>query len=446
MDYSFLIFLVGLVLFFVTVAKPIIVLPIFIIGSYIEPMQFFPNLIVYNPTSIIGSVVLLGCFLHRMSNPDPFKMHIPQIKVMWIFMIWIILSTLTHTTVSMPVFINVARVLIPYFLFSSILKTRKQVSLIVWLFIILGAVAAVYGIYQFKFNIGIYDRGIKRIVSFFDNPNAFGVSLTILIPLVLGKLMNKKNKPLVKLILLALLAFIMAGVVISYSRSGFIGFIAGIFLFVVLYFRAEKKIVAGVVAIFLLLIMIDIFPSHAKYTMWARMRTVTRAKSANELDSGRAQTNKAGIKMMLKNPVFGVGLGGFTHNYRRLAAGSSDIRIVSEHALVAHNLYVQIGSQLGVCGLLIFFWFILSVMKDLIWTRQQLAENPEDEMRILAVSLQVAVIVFLLCGFLSGILFNKGMWMLLPLSAAIKRIIAREKNPNFKEGNKIEKIKYVQPS
>ncbi len=437
----FLIIVGGIVLFIITLINPFVILPIFIAGSYIEPMQFFPGLAQYNPTTFLGIVVFVGWFLHQASSPQTSKVKVSQVKIVWFFVIWMLISCLRYSETSIPVFITVARVLIPYFLFAYIVKTRRQISVAMWFFIIMGAISAFYGIYLFKANVGIYDRGIKRIVSFFDNPNAFGISLAILVPFVLGFVLHKKYTLRIKGILVGMLALITAGVVISYSRSGFIGFMAAIFLFVALFFKGEKKIVAGIIAIFCILVAIDLFPSHAKYTMWGRMRTITRAGSVEQIDTGRSETNKAGMKMMMKNPLFGVGLGRFSREYRRLASVSENISIVSEHALVAHNLYLQIGAQLGLVGLLIFFWIVVRVLLDLQYVKRILYDEQDTFYWGVAVGIQVCVVVFLLCGFMSGILFTKSFWMILPVSVSLKRIAleTESERKNKKKNNRFGK-------
>ncbi|MBN2483734.1 MAG: O-antigen ligase family protein [Candidatus Omnitrophica bacterium] len=419
----FIIIIAGMFLFIVTMINPFFVLPIFVAGSYTEPLQFFPQFVQYNPTMTLGIIVLAAYILHVCSAKDFINPKSGQIKFMIFFIIWMGVSSIVHGGFSFEMFkIILTRSFLPYFLFICIIQSKKQLKIITWIFLLLGVITAVYGIYQFKFNLGIYDRGVRRIVSFFDNPNALGISLALLIPFAMGLLVYGKYKARVRALILGFLAILTAGVVISYSRSGFIGFIAAIFLFVALFFKGEKKIVAGVITVICLLIAIDFFPSHAKYTMWGRLRTITRADSAEELDAGRAETGKAGIKMMMENPLFGVGLGRFRGTYINMAATSDDVKVVSEHALVAHNLYVQVGSQIGLVGLFLYLLFILSVFRDLRAAKISSLRRKDTFITTIVVCIQTSVIVFLLCGFMSGILLNKSIWMIFPVSAALKKI------------------------
>lgn len=420
----------GIVLFFITVINPFVLLPIFIIGAYIEPMQYFPQFVQYNPTTILGLVMLSAWFFHTLIYKDFSALKSKQVTFAVFFVIWMVISSFFYRQTSMPVFLTIFRAIIPYFLFSCIIKTQKQISIIVWVLIICGVLAAVYGIHQLRANIGVYDRGIKRIVSFFSNPNAFGNNLSILIPILLGMFFHKYSA-VVKGILLIFFAFLFAGIIISYSRGASVTFIAGIFLFVFTFFKKEKKVFAGIAAVFLLLAIIYFFPSRQKYTMWARVRTIFRAESAEQLDSGRAETSKAGIRMMLNNPLFGVGLGNFTNEYRNLAMSRSDIKIVSKHAMVAHNLYVEIGSQIGIVGLILYLLIVFFTLRDLYYS-QKLFLNNNEFLRIVTVSLQVSVYVFLLYGFMGSGLSSKTFWIIISLAIPLKRMAMDIANNNNK--------------
>ena len=155
MDPILLITLGSFVFFMIAVFNPFLILLIFAAGSYFEPMQFFPQLVQYYPTTTLGLMVFIGLFFHRIRvrQFSGLRVNISQIKLMWLFVVWMFISSLVHHQVSMPIFFNVIRVFIPYFLFVYIVRTRRQISTIMWVFLILGAIAAVYGIYQFKFNI-----------------------------------------------------------------------------------------------------------------------------------------------------------------------------------------------------------------------------------------------------------------------------------------------------
>ena len=56
------------------------------------------------------------------------------------------------------------RNVMPFFLFVYMVKTKKQVIIIVWVLMIMGAIAALYGLYCLKANIGVRDEGIVSVL------------------------------------------------------------------------------------------------------------------------------------------------------------------------------------------------------------------------------------------------------------------------------------------
>lgn len=416
-----LIIFIGIVLIISTIINPFTVLPVFVVGAYIEPMQYFPQLIQYNPTTILGVIMLAAWFIHMHIFKDFSPAKSKQVIFIFIFIIFMLVSSLLHGKESMNVFFNALRAIIPYFLFAYIIKTKKHVKIIVWALLICGFICAFYGIIQLKTNTGMYDRGIRRVVSFFNNPNAFGNSLVLLIPFTLAMFFSKKSAA-TKIIILIIMAFLFAGIVISYSRGATVGFVFAVFLFVMKFFRKEKKIIALFAAMFFVLLAIYFFPARQKYTLWARVRTVFRAESAEELDSGRAETTKAGMIMMMKNPLLGVGLGNFTNEYINLAGSSNDIKIVSKHAMVAHNLYAEIGSQLGAVALALYLMIIFSGLKNLQYCKEIFLKNKEKWLFTIVIALEVTIYVFIIYGFMGSGLTNKVFWIILSLSVGLKRI------------------------
>jgi O-antigen ligase len=426
MENQVFLLMFGSILFFITAINPFSILPIFIIGSYIEFMLYFPGLVQYNPTVILGIIALSAWLLHLLIYRDLPPTKSKQILIIWIFILWTFCNSLVHRDSSFEAFIDFLRMLIPYFFFAYIVKTRKQMSIIVWILLIIGTITALYGIYQLKANIGVYDRGVKRIVSFMDNPNAFGNSLTILVPLALGLLFYRKYNLFMKGVILAILACLIAGVVISFSRGCFIALMFGIFFSVAKFFKRSKKVFAFMATFCLLLVIIYLFPDRQKYILWARLRTIIRADSVETIDTGRTETAKAGIEIMREKPIFGVGLAGFTNEYFRLASESPDIKVVSKDALVPHNLYIQVGSSLGIPGLALYLLLVLFIFKDLRSAEQKFRSKNDGLLMNISMAFQIMIMVFLISGFFGGALMKKIFWILAPLAIALRRISLQE--------------------
>jgi O-antigen ligase len=425
MDSLTLFIAVAIVAFIVTIINPFYVLPLFMFGNFLLPMQYLPELRQYNPTTILGVLVLAASLFHLAVHKDFEPAKSKQVTMMCLFILWAAISSRINADTSWGVFMVYLRTFIPYFLFLYIVRTRQQLTIIIWLLLFLATAAAIYGLYCLKENIGIRDRGIVRIMSFFDNPNDFGQTLALLMPFAFGLLFYKYPKA-VKGFLSMILALIITGIVISYSRKCFFAIFAVPFLFVFKFFKGGKKITAGILAIILLLMATYFFPDPVKWRYWARVRTIFRAESAEQLDAGRTETAKAGLKIMLQHPVLGVGFGGFKDEYIKVAGESADIALIRGGNIDPHNAYLEAGAKLGVVGLLFYLLLIYYAYRDSMKAEQQFILKKDDFFRIVAVSHQTFILLYLFLGVFSNILTSKIFWMVVPLSAVLKRLSLKE--------------------
>ena len=435
----YLLVLVGcIVVFVIAVKNPFYILSIFIMGHFIEPSQFFPGIKQYNLPVILAGIIIAGCIVHfniygRFSSPKS-----KQTKVLFLFLVWILFTFYAAPEGKLASYTWFLRCMMPYFLFLYLVNTEKEVTATVWILVIFATIGGLYGIYCLKMNIGVYDRGIKRITSFFSNPNSFANTLTLLVPFTLGFLFSK-YKRFTKILIAWMLAIIITGVIISYSRKTFFTLLVGIFMFVLIFFKREQKIFAAFSAVVLLLGATYIFPDSVKYRYWSRIASLFEAESAQELDIGRTETAKAGLVMMQENPVFGVGLGGFGLAYYNIAGYSSDIELVAsrhsdEEALGAHNLYIEVGGQLGVVGLLIFLIFILMAYRDAGVAEYYFRIRGKPNLEAIAVSFKVFIVLYLFLGIFSGVLYSKLFWITVPLSAVMRKVAIynpESSNPDY---------------
>jgi hypothetical protein len=75
--------------------------------------------------------------------------------------------------------------------------------------------------------------------------------------------------------------------------------------------------------------------------------------------SGRIEIGKRGLKIMAENPIFVVGINGFT-----IAEGLSHKDVGGKWS-TAHNSFIQIGAELGVMGLFLFCYIIWTSLKGI---------------------------------------------------------------------------------
>ena len=169
---------------------------------------------------------------------------------------------------------------------------------------------------------------------------------------------------------------------------------------------------------------------------WAQMKTILNptADYNYTVDYGRKAVAQRGVGYMLENPVFGLGI----DNFRRAEGTLSQIAARREmdgesvQWVAPHNTYVQVGAELGIPALIVWFSLIAGVPVALIRLRKQLSSPaiaPDAEIRFLRDScmyLPVAYLSFAVTSFFLSHAYTPPLYILTALSTGVI-VLARER-------------------
>ena len=264
----------------------------------------------------------------------------------------------------------------------------------------------------------------------YEHPNSFGGTQAGTVPFVSGLL----GLRLVRILRLALLAQLIAAlVVIVYtgSRSTYVGFSAWI---LVIAWQSERKFRATLVVAFLALGASLIVP-HAYVERFQQIFT-QKDKEGGSIEERKRITTDA-MTIFIENP-FGIGTGAFPAARAERFGRTQD----------THNLYLEVATNLGVQGLLIFILMIWSIYWELNRLRteqtraiKELSKSPIVNETLLgeyrftgAVTsgLMSFLLIRLVLGFLGHDLYEIYWWFCIGLTCSLSRI-TRDLNAQAQE-------------
>jgi O-antigen ligase len=202
----------------------------------------------------------------------------------------------------------------------------------------------------------------------FENPNDLALNLVTFLAPTLFIIFHEKRASR-RLLACAIAAAMLAAIVCTKSRSGFLGLVA--MAAIVLYYMAKQKpgIVVGVIlAAFMSL---PVMPS----SFWERMDSIVNAdEDTSGSRAARLRLFDQGIEVFLENPVTGIGAGQF-QNYN----GPGMV----ERWRVTHNVWLQIAAELGMFGLMIFAFMVLRAYTSSVAVLRMLrASAPKRRARV----------------------------------------------------------------
>jgi O-antigen ligase len=257
-----------------------------------------------------------------------------------------------------------------------------------WILVSVAAGLALLGLYQvitgdyaqhfWGFATTHFDPSIAsgasgvRLEGPLEDPNFYGQIMVAILPLAIYRIFAEK-RPSLKLFGALAAGLITFAVIYSYSRGAFLALVCVGILILSERRVGLLKILAAVVA---LLILVQLLPE----TYRARISTISLINrdetSVYEDDSLRGRTSelRAALGMWSDHPFLGVGVGNYRVHYQEYA---SEIGLEYRNEdRQAHSLYLEVLSETGLIGTLVFIAFLISLFTSLAETRRKLSRMP----------------------------------------------------------------------
>jgi O-antigen ligase len=249
-------------------------------------------------------------------------------------------------------FIRIAKYAMLYFAVVDFLKADSaRIKRVFWALIIVGVLTYLNGIFQSVSGFDIIrhkqitkDDYLRRIQASFVHPNDFAAYIITVLPLsfcLLSKGLKKGQRAL-----LALNCLLGAYCLLkTSSRSAWVGFAAGLFLYFLFY---NKKLALIIPAAGLLFVILTPHGLERITSLFAREQNTVWE---------RTQLWKGTWEMVKVHPFLGFGVNTFSRYF-------ADFKPAEYWGLMyTHNSYLQIWSEIGIAGLAAYIYAIFVTLK-----------------------------------------------------------------------------------
>ena len=270
----------------------------------------------------------------------------------------------THISVRLLV-AGVIQPVILFYLLINNLKSIDQVRLVIYALIASALLATVYGIWQvFLTFSGRGNAFDYRIVSVYYSPAIFGEILLLSYPLVaVTRMSMSARKSATALFLDVVLASMIAAMLMTITRSVWLGLVVSLAVLtfdrkIRSYFYARLPFVFVLLLILVLLSGVVSEPSGLLELFQRRPVSLDDFSDRTTSIGERIFAWQTAVTMMMDNPT-GIGLDMFSRIWPRY-------RPSSEGLDAAHNLFLDIGVQMGILALVAFLWIVLDSVRTSI--------------------------------------------------------------------------------
>ncbi len=243
------------------------------------------------------------------------------------------------------------RVLVYTVLFFAILNNlhgQESTRLITFTMIGLAMLIAAYALYQFitgSDRVWHFINPYKfRVGGTYINPNHLAGFLEMILPMSLAWTFASRAKPVGKVVLGYASLVLMAGIVVTMSRGGWISTgVSLLVLFTVLAVRSAYRWPALGLLVVILGLGAAVLPKS--YFLKKRWELVTKELTETQSGYKRPAIWRAAVRMWQEDPWWGVGPGHFDYRFRAYRPA-----LVQERPDRVHNDYLNTLTDWGIVG------------------------------------------------------------------------------------------------
>jgi O-antigen ligase len=294
-----------------------------------------------------------------------------------------------------------SKALLIFWLLANVVTSSRRLRFLIMVLVVCSVPLAVTAVKNFATGTFVsegsatvhriigYDAGLTR------NPNDLALTLNLIIPLGIGLFLTSR-KTSVRVLCLLILGIDVLGVILTFSRAGFLGLATiGIMYFVKLVRRPGPDRSWAIVILLLVILSLPLLPS----SYVDRIATVTDIKadptgSAQE----RWRDTFAAIRFVMAHPISGAGIG-----MDMLALNQMRGQLWKQ----VHNVYLQYAVDLGIPGLLLFLLLFVGVYRAARSSGQRAASMPAiGDLFLLAEGVQVSLTVFAVEAFFHPVAYQ----------------------------------------
>jgi len=303
------------------------------------------------------------------------------------------------------------KTLVLFWLLSNVINTLPRLRTMAWALCLMSVPIALTGVKNYLAGV-FFMEGSGRVEGYSapltGNPNDLALMLNLLIPVCIALLLSTK-KPVIRLVLIAIIALNVLAVFMTFSRAGFLTLVVILMVYIwTLRKRPERRWA------YLILLVVVVATPLAPSNYINRISTITDIEADQSGSSQERWSHMVlATQYVSKHPVTGAGLG------MNIVAMDQER---GSYGTAIHNVYLQHAVELGLPGLFLFVLLLKTSIKNVSTIQKRLQDYPPAEIFYLAEGIRISLIAFAVAAMFHPVGYHFYFYIIAGLSAAIKTI------------------------
>lgn len=391
----------------------------FIFVLYVAPQGIIPALEPLKLGKVSAGLAILAYGIATLAQGRRFTVFTPEVKFISCFVALAIIAIPLSGWPggSFEFFLDVfSKSLILFFMVVNLLPNLTRLRQMIWAVSIFSTIDAGIAIKNYLSGNVLFSGSTGRARGGYSgvsgDPNDLALCLNIAIPFI-WYLRESSQTRMEKMLLTGMLFGCITGVVVSFSRGGFLGLL-GLFLWAVIIHTKRHGPAVLIKAVLVGMVFFAFSP--AGYT--DRLHSITDT-SKDETGSANVRWTvmKRAAQISLEYP-FGAGLK--MHNIL--------LKDVNTALTGVHSAFLEVAADLGILGGILF----AVIFFRLILAMQSIRNSPlsSSSIKPLAEAAEVSLVAFGVSGMFLAVAYQAPYWLLAGIAIAIKDVASRTRLDN----------------
>lgn len=389
----------------------------YIAAVYFRPYEFSESLAWSINISFYFAIFTLIAFIpSQLASEGTLTTRTPEVNYVLLLCLLAFLSIPLGISPgnSFAYFINTyIKIVLMFIVMVNVLRTERRLKGLLFLSLLVGCVMSASALYDYR--TGDFAVEGYRVTSsigvhgLFGNPDDMALHFVITFPIAIG-LMFKSRSLFHKALFAGCALLMVMGILVSFSRGCFLGFIA---LLAFLFWRLGRQHKPLVAVMFLVSIVAFLLLAPGGFMI--RILSIFD-HSLDPVGSATARSAVVlrSILVTLRNPLLGVGIDNFP--------------MMSIRNMVTHNSYTQVSSELGLPALAVYLMLIVTAIRRLgRVARETYEERSRLRLHYLAIGIQASLIGYAVSSTFYSVAFNWHIYYLVGYAACLWRLNESEK-------------------
>jgi putative inorganic carbon (hco3(-)) transporter len=386
---------------------------LFTVILYLRPSELYPSRLTASLALMAGLLTLAFYIPSQLSLEGSLTARPPEVNLVLLFALTGVLS--------IPLAISpyeawhefsdaFIRCIVIFIVMVNVVRTETRLKGLLFLTLAVGVWLSMGAVNDYRLGLLTVEgyRAGGRGGGIFGNSNDMALFLVTTLPVAIAFLVSSRNLVL-KAIFGSCGVVMIVGIVLTYSRGGFIGLLV-VFAFLGWRIGHRHRIELFISGAVVTTAILALAPGYA-----LRLASII-VPSLDPLGSSDARRGELlrSMYIALRHPLLGIGMGNYAPE-------------MSYHGLVTHNSYTQVAAEMGLAALVCYTTFIVSPLKKLGQIARETFEmRRNSRFYYLAVGLQASLLGYMVCSFFASVAYLWYVFYLVGYAVCLRRLYESE--------------------